>query len=110
MKIVTCDQCDCMMINGVFCHETGCINSSKPLVMKDNDYYSDIVSRPGKFEGCPAYVPYFWDIYLDCGPDRDDGKALGFDIDQSDKAIFPELRKRRTVKLIETDQGFVCEV
>ena len=24
-----CDQCEACMINGVFCHETGCPNSSK---------------------------------------------------------------------------------
>jgi hypothetical protein len=24
-----CDQCEALMINGVFCHETGCSNSRK---------------------------------------------------------------------------------
>jgi hypothetical protein len=24
-----CDQCEALMINGVFCHETGCPNSKK---------------------------------------------------------------------------------
>lgn len=24
-----CDQCEAAMINGVFCHETGCANSKK---------------------------------------------------------------------------------
>lgn len=24
----TCDQCEALVINGVFCHETGCPNSS----------------------------------------------------------------------------------
>ena len=68
------------------------------------------VSGPGKFEGEPRYVPYFWDAYLDGFADRDDGKVLGFDVTAEDKVKFPELGKRRTVKLIETDQGFVCEV
>jgi hypothetical protein len=27
-----CDQCEAAMINGVFCHETGCPNSSKTFV------------------------------------------------------------------------------
>jgi hypothetical protein len=26
---IKCDQCDACMINGVFCHETGCPNSRK---------------------------------------------------------------------------------
>ncbi len=68
------------------------------------------VLRPGKFEGEAPYVPYFWDIYLNGGADRDDGGTLGFDVLAEDKAIFPELKRRRTVRLVETDQGFVCEV
>lgn len=28
-KRVTCDQCSALVINGVFCHETGCINQRK---------------------------------------------------------------------------------
>jgi hypothetical protein len=27
-----CDQCQALMINGVFCHETGCPNSNKTWV------------------------------------------------------------------------------
>jgi|GEM_PF-3241506 len=26
---MNCDQCEALMINGVFCHETGCPNSHK---------------------------------------------------------------------------------
>ena len=26
---IRCDQCEAAMINGVFCHETGCPNSRK---------------------------------------------------------------------------------
>ena len=71
----------------------------------------DAVGHPGKFEGCAPYVPFYWEIYLDGGADRDDGRVLGFDITAEDRAMFPELgARRRTVKLFETDQGFVCEV
>jgi hypothetical protein len=73
------------------------------------EYLKD-VQRPGKFEGEAAYVPYFWNVFLEGGADRDDGRILGFDVTAEDKAIFPELKNRRTVKLLETDQGFVCEV
>ena len=69
----------------------------------------DDVTHPGKFEGCAPYVPYFWSIYLEGGADRDDGTILGFDVTADDKALFPELKRRRTVRLCETDSGFVVE-
>ena len=78
-------------------------------IKMDRDYYTDIVSHPGKFESCCAYVPYFWDVYMDGMADRDDGKILGFDIMSEDKEMFPELKRRRTVNLYETDDGFICE-
>lgn len=68
------------------------------------------VKGPGKFEGEPVYVPFFWDAYLNGMADRDDGTVLGFDITAEDKVLFPELKRRRTVKLLETEQGFVVEV
>jgi len=73
------------------------------------DYVAE-VSRPGKFEGEAPYVPYYWEAFLSGCADRDDGRVLGFDVTAEDKALFPELAKRRTVKLMETDQGFVVEV
>jgi hypothetical protein len=68
------------------------------------------IRSPGQFEGEMIYVPYFWDTYLDGFADRDDGHVLGFDVTTEDKAEFPELRRRRTVRLIQRDDGFVCEV
>ena len=68
------------------------------------------ISSPGMFEGEAIYVPYFWDAYLNGFSDRDDGRVLGFDVSPEDKAIFPELKRRRTVKLYQRDDGFVCEV
>lgn len=69
-----------------------------------------LVKGPGKFEGEAVYVPYFWDAFLNGFADRDNGTVLGFDVTAEDKAIFPELKHRKTVKLIERDDGFVCEV
>ncbi|HEV2178364.1 MAG TPA: hypothetical protein VGU20_31200 [Stellaceae bacterium] len=68
------------------------------------------VSRPGKFQGCAPYVPMYWAAWLNGFADRDDGRVIGFDVTPEDKVRFPELKKRRTVKLIETGDGFVCEV
>lgn len=67
------------------------------------------IRSPGRFEGEMVYVPHFWDIGMDGFADRDDGSTWGFDVTQEDKAEFPELKKRRTVKLYQRDDGFVCE-
>jgi hypothetical protein len=72
--------------------------------------YAAMVKRPGKFEGEQAYVPYFWDCYLDGGADGDDGKVLTFDVTDADRLLFPELSRRKRVRLVERDDGFVVEV
>jgi len=69
-----------------------------------------IIRDPGQFQGQCRYVPYYWDLYMQGVADRDNGRILGFDISPKDRKIFPELKRRRTVKLIKDDQGFVCEV
>lgn len=68
------------------------------------------ITSPGMFEGECRYVPHFWSIYLDGFADRDNGHVLGFDVTAEDKAQFPELKHRKTVRLIQNDSGFVCEV
>ncbi len=68
------------------------------------------VEGPGKFEGEARYVPYFWDVYMDGGADDDDGTVLTFNVSDEDKKLFPELRGRKRVKLMEQDSGFVVEL
>lgn len=68
-----------------------------------------IIRSPGQFEGEAIYVPYFWEAYLNGMADRYDGEILGFDLTPDDKAEFPELKGRRTVRLYQRDDGFVCE-
>ncbi len=67
------------------------------------------IQNPGQFEGEMLYVPHFWEVFLDGFADRDDGSVLGFDLTAEDKAEFPELKGRRTVRLYQRDDGFVCE-
>jgi len=74
------------------------------------DDYMDAVSRPGKFEGERPYVPYFWDIFLDGMADVNNGVVLGFTVTAEDREKFPELAKRKTVKLMETGDGHVVEI
>lgn len=80
------------------------------MAEKTRAEWEEDTRRPGKFEGEAAYVPYFWDAFLNGCADRDDLDVLGFDVNAEDKQLFPELRRRRTVKLIEDSQGFVREV
>lgn len=72
--------------------------------------HNEIITDPGRFEGEARYVPHYWKLYLEGAADRDDRKVLGFDISPEDKTLFPELKKRRTVKLCQWDDGFICEV
>ena len=80
------------------------------LDMKTRAEWLAETQHPGKFQGCAAYVPYFWEQFLDGCADRDDGEVLGFNVTAIDKKLFPELARRRTVNLYETSAGFVCEV
>jgi hypothetical protein len=67
------------------------------------------IISPGKFEGEMVYVPHYWDVFLNGFADRENGNVLGFDVTPEDKIQFPELKRRRTVKLCERSDGFVCE-
>lgn len=51
-----CDQCDAAMINGVFCHETGCPNARKRWVPEREAWI--------RFMPC-----------RDCGCDVEEGEA-----------------------------------
>lgn len=70
----------------------------------------EVVSRPGKFEGEQAYVPYYWDIALEGFADREDDGVSEFDVTPEDRKQFPELGDKQVVRLRERDDGFVIEV
>lgn len=46
-----CDQCEASMINGVFCHETGCPNTKKRY-----DHESDTWIKQRKCFECGCFV------------------------------------------------------
>jgi len=71
--------------------------------------YEEIVKGPGKFEGEARYVPYYWEMYLAGFADDDNGRVLSFTVTREDKGIFPELKRRKTIKLYERENGFVIE-
>lgn len=76
------------------------------------DYTVDAEGRitdPGRFEGEPIYVPYFWELSMDGMADWDDGHAFGFRLTPEDRAQWPELpKRRRTINLWQRDDGLVC--
>jgi len=96
------------------------------------DYKVDehgVIRSPGKFEAEMLYAPYFYDIMMEGGGEReypcDEEKceAYGedgceadecphkpidiFQVTEEDVAMFPELEGVREVHLEESDQGFV---
>jgi hypothetical protein len=58
------------------------------------------VSRPGKFQGCPRYAPHFYAASMHDG-------AESVAVEAGDKLLFPELRRRKRVRVHEDSQGFV---
>jgi hypothetical protein len=72
--------------------------------------FEEDVKGPGKFEGEARYVPYYWSVFLEGFADRDDGKILSFNVSAEDKENFPELKRRKVIKLYEREDGFVVEI
>lgn len=71
-----------------------------------------IIRNPDKFEGEPVYAPYFYDLVMngmsDESDDRDgDSVTDWFNLDDNDKALFPELAESYRVALWQDDSGFV---
>ena len=73
--------------------------------------YGEMVKQPGKFEGEPAYTPYFYDFSMEGdGEDvskENDSLILRFEIQVEDVEVFPELQEFTHVELIFSDSGFV---
>lgn len=69
-------------------------------------------TAPGKFEGEPVYVPYFYFLWQMGFTDAVEGAGnkARFHVTPDDKAKFPELDDQPTVLLYEDDQGFVVEL
>ena len=80
--------------------------------MISREYYEERVARPGKFEGCKPWAPFFYDAMLDGCQDRDelddDGTVVAvFYIGKDDTDIFPELKEFDEVQLWEDENGFI---
>ena len=76
-------------------------------IYDDYEIENGVIRSPGKFEGEALYVPFFWNSYLEGMADDDDGEWLTFEITDDDATKFPELRGVKTLRLRESDSGFV---
>jgi hypothetical protein len=80
--------------------------------------YDEQVIGPGKFEGEPPWVPYFYESWneghvVGAFGDSDFGLYAAFYVDHDDMILFPELATRfgtRAVYLAESSDGFVSEI
>lgn len=63
----------------------------------------------GPFTGQARYVPYFWEGYLDCGADKEEGNVIVFYVTSKDISTFPELRRRKVVRITDRD-GLIVEI
>lgn len=82
--------------------------------MNNNDYtiVNGIIRNPGKFEGEPAWAPYFYDAVLNgCCSDEytteDDQGIAFFMVSDADRAAFPELAGLFGVAIANDARGFV---
>ena len=73
---------------------------------------TDKITDPGKFEGEPTYVPYFWamDDEDDCYEDIDGNCIREFFVAPKDEQRFPDLRDVYKIELWEDEQGFVRSI
>lgn len=76
----------------------------------DYDIEDGIIRSPGKFEGEPIYVPYFWQLGLEGFADDDDGDEFVFDLGPEELQMWPELGDGRRLTLSEDSSGFVYSV
>lgn len=69
-----------------------------------------IICSPGKFEGEPVFAPVFWDMALEGCATEDLGSVVLFELDDEDRAEWPELGDAKWLALEESEQGFVRHV
>lgn len=66
-----------------------------------------VIADCGKFEGEMLYVPYFWESALEGAYSQDVNQVFFFQLDDTDRELFPELGDAVAIALEENDQGFV---
>lgn len=70
-----------------------------------------MIDTPGKFEGCPDYAPYFWDLVMNGESEYNEEQGVHFvKIEPEDLILFPELEDEYEVQIFEDENRFIhCE-
>jgi hypothetical protein len=71
---------------------------------------TNLIPSPGRFEGEPTYVPYFWNSFLRAERGeggRSRGAFVTFDVRPADRLRFPALEYASRVILWQNDDGLV---
>jgi hypothetical protein len=63
--------------------------------------------HPGKFEGEPAYTPYFYEMMMNGVGEQTSSGDDRFRVSAEDRDIFPELKGKKSVTIHIRDDGFV---
>ncbi len=82
-------------------------DKAKHETLESYDVRDGIIRSPGKFEGEPMYAPYFYDALLNGFADEDEDGVATFIITDEDRKLFPMLADTKSVRLWESDQGFI---
>lgn len=71
---------------------------------------SNIIAEPGKFEGSPRYLPEFYEVMLEGFADEHSDGSFSVAVDADDKLKYPELKRRKRIRMYQDEQGFVSEL
>lgn len=89
------------------------VKAHREQIEKDYKVENGVIRSPGKFEGEPIYVAYFWlHVMPEDGPDdvQGDNCEIGvFTVLPEEREAFPELGDKTEVRVYEQDDGFVRE-
>lgn len=79
---VRCDQCAASMINGVFCHETGCVNGRKTWLEDRQEW---VLFKKCFYCGCDAEVGEYCGCCVETGWVDDEQDEMEDEDDDTDE-------------------------
>ena len=86
------------------------ISFVRDVILEDYTVKDGIIQSPGKFEGSPVFVPYYYEMRLMGMWDdtfTQDGRVVDiFDISIEEKRIYPELSGHKRIAIWNDCQGF----
>lgn len=71
---------------------------------------NDIITTDGPFKGQPLYIAYYWFYYVTGYTEDKTDDIVTFFVRGEDRAQFPQLMERSTVRLKQLLEGKIVEV